>query len=240
MGRNNWFEFKQFKVEQHRSAMKVGTDGVLLGAWAPIRDALRILDIGTGTGLIALMLAQRSGARIDAVEIDESAFDESKFNFEQSPWSDRLRVFHADFHQFAGLIDQTYDLIITNPPYFVNSLKTNNATLAIARHNDMLTFEQLISGARKLLLSSGRLCVILPFTSFEEFREIARLEGFYLHRRTVVIPKPGKLPKRILMEFSLKAAYPIHDELTVLDISGEYSENYKILTAPFYPAFGTI
>jgi tRNA1Val (adenine37-N6)-methyltransferase len=237
MGRNNWFEFKQFRVEQLKSAMKVGTDGVLLGAWTPVKDALRILDIGTGTGLIALMLAQRSGARIDAVEIDEPACQEAEFNFEQSLWSDRLRVFHADFLKFAGSSDNTYDLIVTNPPFFVNSLKTNNATLAMARHNDMLSFDQLISGARKLLNSSGRLCVILPFVSFEEFRGSARLEGFYLHSRTVVIPKPGKLPKRILMEFSLAADYPINDELTVLDRSGEYSDHYKELTAPYYPAF---
>ena len=111
MGRNNWFEFKQFRIEQHKAAMKVGTDGVLLGAWAPIDNAGRILDIGTGTGLIALMLAQRSNAWIDAVEIDEMACEEAKFNFEQSAWSNRLHVFHSDFDLFAESPCEHYDLM---------------------------------------------------------------------------------------------------------------------------------
>ena len=237
MGRNNWFEFKQFRIEQQRAAMKVGTDGVLLGAWTPVRDSRRILDIGTGTGLIALMLAQRSDAIIDAVEIDKPASEEAKLNFEQSRWSDRLKVFHTDFQLFAELSAESYDLIVSNPPFFVNSLKTSSAALSVARHNDMLTFGQLISGACKLLRKSGRLSLILPFESFAEFRESARLSGFYLHRTTRVIPRKGKLPKRILMEFSLETGYPLGDELTILDGEGEYTEEYRALTAPYYPAF---
>lgn len=237
MGRNNWFEFKQFRIEQHKSAMKVGTDGVLLGAWTPLDGACRILDVGTGTGLIALMLAQRSEARIDAVEIDLAASMEARYNFEQSAWSKRLNLINADFLQFAGSSENTYDLIVSNPPFFVNSLKTSNAALAVARHNDWLSFSQLISGARKLLGSSGRFCVILPSSSFPEFKECARLAGFYLHHVTSVIPKTGKASKRILMEFSLLTGYPSEDELTVLDSEGRYTEDYKMLTASFYPAF---
>jgi len=142
------FEFKQFKVEQHKAAMKVGTDGVLLGAWSPVNEARRILDVGAGTGLIALMMAQRSEAIIDAVEISKSAYEEAKSNFEHSPWRDRLTVFHSDFHLFADRSCAPYDLIVSNPPYFVNSLNTRNADLSIARHNDRLSFNQLISGAR--------------------------------------------------------------------------------------------
>jgi len=237
MGRNNWFEFKQFRVEQHKSAMKVGTDGVLLGAWTPLDGACRILDVGTGTGLIALMLAQRSEARIDAVEIDLTASEEAKFNFEQSAWSERLTLFNVDFQQFACSSENTYDLIVSNPPFFVNSLKTSNAALAVARHNDWLSFSQLISGARKLLGRSGRLCVILPASSYADFRESARLAGFYLHQLTSIIPKTGKASKRILMEFSLEAGYPSEDELTILDSDDLYTEDYKMLTASFYPAF---
>ena len=237
MGRNNWFEFKQFRIEQHKAAMKVGTDGVLLGAWAPIDNACRILDIGTGTGLIALMLAQQSDAIIDAVEIDEQACEEAKFNFEQSAWRDRLKVFCCDFHLFTDMPREPYDMIVSNPPFFINSLKTNSTALTVARHNDMLSFNQLISGVQKLLSKTGRLCVIIPFTSSIEFRESARLAGFYLRRQTNIIPKSGRVPKRVLLEFTIQPGYPAEDELTVLDENGFYTENYKTLTAPFYPAF---
>ncbi len=237
MGRNNWFEFKQFRIEQQKAAMKVGTDGVLLGAWAPIKDAVRILEIGTGTGLIALMLAQRSEAFIDAVEIDKSAFEEAKFNFKQSGWNKRLMAFHADFRMFSDLKAGSYDLIVSNPPFFVNSLKANNAALSLARHNDMLSFDQLISGSSKLLNSSGRLCVILPLSNLVEFRESARLAGFYLHHQTTVFPRISKLPKRVLFEFGLNSEYPNVDELVILDAIGEYTEGYKTLTSAFYPAF---
>ena len=237
MPRNNWFEFKQFMIEQHKAAMKVGTDGVLLGAWTPVEEACRILDVGTGTGLIALMLAQRSDAIIDAVEIDELASEEAKYNFEQSDWSSRLQVYHSDFHLFADVPHEPYDLIVSNPPFFINSLKTKNEALSIARHNDMLSFNQLVSGARKLLSSSGRLCVIIPFGSCTEFRECARLAGFYLRNQTNVIPKLGRAPKRVLLEFTLQQGYPVNNELTILDENGLYTDYYKTLTSPFYPAF---
>jgi len=237
MARNNWFEFKQFRIEQHKAAMKVGTDGVLLGAWTPVNDSNRILDVGTGTGLIALMLAQRSAAVIDAVEIDELACEEAKFNFEQSAWSNRLHVYHSDFQIFANLSCEPYDLIVCNPPFFINSLKTSNAALSMARHNDMLSFNQLVFGARKLLCNIGRFCVIIPFSSCVEFRESARLAGLYLRQQTNVIPKSGRVPKRVMLEFTVQPGYPIENELVVLDENGFYTEKYKTLTAPFYPAF---
>ena len=237
MPRNNWFEFKQFRIEQHKAAMKVGTDGVLLGAWTPVEETRRILDVGTGTGLIALMLAQRSDVIIDAVEIDESACEEAKYNFEESAWSNRLHVYHSDFHLFADLSHEPYDLIVSNPPFFINSLKTKNEALSIARHNDMLSFNQLVSGARKHLSSSGRLCVIIPFSSHIEFRECARLTGFYLRNQTNVIPKLGKAPKRVLLEFTLQQGFPVNNELTILDENGLYTDYYKTLTSPFYLAF---
>jgi len=237
MARNNWFEFKQFRIEQQKAAMKVGTDGVLLGAWTPLEDDQWILDIGTGTGLIALMLAQRSNARIDAVEIDKLACEEAKFNFAQSPWNDRLTVFNTDFQMFADLPCEPYDLIVSNPPFFVNSLKTKNAALSVARHNDVLTFDQLVTCSRKLLNATGRLCVIIPFSSCEEFRGFARLAGFYLRIQTQVIPKSGRAPKRVLLEFSVQPGYPVDNELVILDENGGYSSAYKSLTAPFYPAF---
>jgi len=237
MAQNNWFEFKQFRIEQQKAAMKVGTDGVLLGAWTPVEDSQRILDIGTGTGLIALMLAQRSNAWIDAVEIDKLASEEAEFNFAQSPWNDRLKVINTDFQLFANLPFEPYDLIVSNPPFFVNSLKTKNAALSVARHNDVLTFDQLVTCARKLLNYNGTLCVIIPFTSSEEFRGCARLAGFYLRQQTQVIPKIGRSPKRVLLEFTVQPGYPINNELVILDEGGYYTEDYKTLTSSYYPAF---
>ena len=237
MSRNNWFEFKQFRIEQQKAAMKVGTDGVLLGAWIPVEDSMRILDIGTGTGLIALMIAQRSDALVDAVEIDKLACEEAEFNFAQSPWNDRLKVFNTDFQFFANLPFEPYDLIVSNPPFFVNSLKTKNAALSVARHNDVLTFDQLVTCARKLLSNTGRLCVIIPFTSCEEFRGCARLAGFYLRQETQVIPKVGRVPKRVLLEFTVQPGYPINNELVILDEDGNYTGDYRALTASYYPAF---
>ena len=237
MGKNNLFDFKQFRIEQQKAAMKVGTDGVLLGAWAPVADAKRILDVGTGTGLVALMLAQLSEAQIDAVEIDDLAFEEAKYNFEHSVWSDRLQVFHADFLAFADTFSDSYDLIVSNPPFFINSLKTCDPALAVARHNDSLSFDQLITGARKLLSSTGRLCVVIPFTSCVEFRGSARLAGFCLRKQTNVIPKTGKAPKRVLLEFTIEKGYPTDNEITILDENGIYTDGFKALTAPFYPAF---
>ncbi len=237
MGRNNWFEFKQFRIVQQRAAMKVGTDGVLLGAWTLLNDAARVLDIGSGTGLIALMLAQRSEAIIDAVEIDEPASEETLSNFQQSPWSTRLTVYNTGFREYILNKSGLYDLIVSNPPYFVNSLKTQNAALSVARHNDQLSFDELITGAGKLLCVSGRLCVIIPGDSLVEFREIARLADLYLYHQTLVIPKAGKSPKRVLLEFGKNPCYPFYDDLTILDEFGRYTKKFMELTEPFYPAF---
>ena len=237
MGRNNWFEFKQFRIEQQNSAMKVGTDGVLLGAWVPVRDAGQILDVGCGTGLVSLMLAQRSKGKIDAVEIDLAASEESKLNFERSIWNGRLDVFNTDFLEFSKMKTALYDLIVSNPPFFVNSLKSNSKSSAIARHDHMLSFGQLIIGARNLLRDEGRLCVIIPFESLLDFKELARLSGFYLLSLMSVIPRAGMAPKRVLLEFTLQPTYPVESNLTILDENGVYTEKYKSLTAPYYPAF---
>jgi len=237
MGRNKWFEFKQFRIEQSKAAMKVGTDGVILGAWTSVDNASRILDVGTGTGLIGLMLAQRSNAAIDAVEIDEDAYYEAKFNFEQSSWKDRLRIFHSDFNIFSKEHEQSYDLIVCNPPFFMDSLKTSDPQLAVARHNGSMTFDQLIRGSVKLLKDTGRLSVIIPSESFDEFRETARLGGFYLHQQCKVISKPGKPAVRVLLEFSLFKGYTESSEILIKDDQGQFTHQFKKLTCSFYLNF---
>jgi tRNA1Val (adenine37-N6)-methyltransferase len=234
MGRNKWFEFKQFRIEQQKAAMKVGTDGVILGAWVSVDEAERILDVGAGTGLIALMLAQRCNAGIDAVEIDEQSFSEAEYNFGQSPWKERLKIFHSDFNTFSDECTRHYDLIVSNPPYFIDSLKTADLQLAKARHNVSITFTQLIQGSVRLLNTNGRLAVIIPSQNFEEFRETARLSGFYLHRQTAIFTKPGKPAGRVLLEFSLLPGYPRTDEIYIRNNDGQISDQFRDLTDAYY------
>jgi len=237
MRRNPWFEFKQFRIEQQKSAMKVSTDSVLIGAWATVDKARVILDIGTGTGVIALMMAQRSSATVEAVEIDVDASQEALFNFNQSLWADRLTLLNDDFSIFANQRARSYDLIVSNPPFFADSVKSKEKALAVARHTDYLSHKQLLAGAKNLLSPKGRLSVILPYSCFADFKEEARLFGFFLKRKTAVIPKVGKVPKRVLLELCLEPCYPELEELTVLNVDGSYTLEYKSLTTEFYPAF---
>ncbi|MDP2113785.1 MAG: methyltransferase, partial [Bacteroidota bacterium] len=163
MPRNNYFQFKQFRIIQDKSAMKVGVDGVLLGVWANVSGAKRILDIGTGTGLIALMMAQRNAdARIDAVEIEPDAFQEAVYNIQQSPWNERIQIELCSFQEFAGKAGLKYDLIVSNPPYFTNGHKAPLENRATARHSDSLSLGDLISGAIGLLNETGKIALVLP------------------------------------------------------------------------------
>ena len=161
--RNQFFKFKQFSVNQDNCAMKVGTDGVLLGAWCDVESAKMVLDIGTGTGLIALMIAQRTDcALIDAVEIDKSAYVQASGNFKDSRWCGRIGVFNLDFKQYVDECNTKYDLIVSNPPYFENSLKSSNLERTMARHTDSLSFDELLHGASMLLSESGIISLIVP------------------------------------------------------------------------------
>ncbi len=231
---NNWFQFKQFRIEQQRSALKVGTDGVLLGAWCNVADAQSILDVGTGTGLIALMLAQRTEAEIAAVEIDEDSCLDAQQNFQNSPWSERIQLYSGDFNLFQTSHADSYDLVVSNPPFFRQSLKSAQSAVTVARHDVALSFAQLIAGSKKLLKASGRLAVIIPNEACDDFRETARLEGFYLCRKTTVVPKMGKSPKRLLLEFSVSQAYPEVGELVILEGKNKYSDEFVELTKEFY------
>ena len=235
---NNWFQFKQFRIEQGRSALKVGTDGVLLGAWCKVEGAAKILDVGTGTGLIALMMAQMSSAAISAIEIDKASCGDALLNFRNSPWQERLRLFADDFNAFQDTHSEKYDLVVSNPPFFIKSMRSADVASSVARHDVSLSFQQLISGSKRLLNKKGRLAVILPYESLDDFRETARLEGFYLGRKTAVRARSGRPPKRVLLEFSLTAVYPESDELVILNESGKYSANFVDLTKEFYLNLG--
>ena len=178
------FKFKQFSVAQDRCAMKIGTDGVLLGAWVSLENNPEsILDIGAGTGIISLQLAQRSTTKtVDAVEIDDDAYEQCSENFEASPWGDRLFCYHASVQEFASEIEEKYDLIVSNPPFFSEDYKSDNDARDIARFNDALPFQHLVVCASHLLSEKGVFAVILPKKEEEHFIQLASENNLYPQR----------------------------------------------------------
>jgi tRNA1Val (adenine37-N6)-methyltransferase len=196
------FSFKQFTVFHDKCAMKVGTDGVLLGAWADVSHTKAILDIGTGSGLIALMLAQRSEANIIAIEIDKNAVEQAAENVANSPWSNRIIVKEQSFMEFAKTTTQKFDRIVCNPPFFVKSLKTPNESRTIARHASENLHNELLVEGKKLICEQGRICLILPVNEGNACVAIAAKNGLHCVRKTIVFAKPNIDPKRLLLEFS--------------------------------------
>lgn len=238
MGRNNYFQFKQFKIIQKKAAMKVGTDGVLLGAWVNISEAKNILDIGTGTGVIALMAAQRSKAGITGIEIEQKAAEEAHDNVKNSPWGNRCTIENISFQEFANNTKKTFDLIVSNPPFFVNNKKSKDNNLAIAKHNDMLPYSDIISGSLKILLASGRLALILPVIPAKNFIHLANQNGLFLNRITFVRPNYNKEVHRYLMEFSQNNTSVEPDELAIHENDGsDFTPKYKAYTSEFYLNF---
>lgn len=230
------FKFKQFELAQDRCAMKVGTDGVLLGAWVSLsEETFSILDVGAGTGLIALMMAQRSHAElIDALEIDEDAYEQCTENFEASPWGDRLFCYHASFQEFVSEIDESYDLVISNPPFYSEEPNSANPSRDMARFEDALPFEHLIIGAAHLLSAIGRLAVIIPFKEEERFTEIALQHDLYPNRICRVKGTPTSPIKRSLLEFSFENTTPEITELIIETTRHNYTEAYVNLVKEFY------
>ncbi|MCB0401460.1 MAG: methyltransferase [Flavobacteriales bacterium] len=230
------FHFKQFSISQNQTAMKVGTDGVLLGAWAHAGGSTA-LDIGTGTGLLALMLAQRNpDLMIDAIEVDQSAAEEAQINFESSPWSNRLKVFQTSIQEYTP--EATYDVIICNPPYFINSTKAPESSRKTARHNDSLTHPELCAAVQRLLSENGSFQVILPVEEARQFIPEAGKHFLHLNRRCIVTPKPGSTPKRWLLEFSFRKSQLSEESITIeTEKRHEYSKDYLTLTKDFYLKF---
>lgn len=230
------FQFKQFAITQDRCAMKVGTDGVLLGAWVRIQDGIKsILDIGAGTGLLALQMAQRSEVgTIDAIEINDEAFEQCVENFEASDWSDRLFCYHASFQEFFQEMDETYDLLIANPPFFAEEVSSGNIPRDKARQERSLPFEHLLFGVAQLLSSKGSFAVIIPFSEEERFLELARNVHLFPNRITRVRGTQSSPLKRSLLQLSPNE---IEIELNELIIEMErhvYTPEYIALTKDFY------
>ncbi|MBR9854387.1 MAG: methyltransferase [Algicola sp.] len=230
------FKFKEFTIHQDQSAMKVGTDGVLLGAWANLEhEPNAILDIGAGTGLIALQLAQRSMAEvIDAIELDDSAYEQCVANFEDSPWADRLFCYHAGFDEFVDEMDDQYDLIVSNPPFYSETMDSGNVSRDQARQNSSLPFDELVNGVSKFLSNNGVFAVIVPFKEEEAFIKLAKNVGLYPNRITRVKGNPNVEYKRSLMEFSHYNNEPKIYTLVIENGRHQYTEEYIALTKAFY------
>ncbi|MFD1094283.1 tRNA1(Val) (adenine(37)-N6)-methyltransferase [Salegentibacter chungangensis] len=232
------FQFKEFSVSQDRCAMKIGTDGVLLGAWAPIKDsAFSILDIGAGTGVLALMMAQRSSAElIDALEIDENAYEQAVENFEASDWGDRLFCYHAAFDEFVEEMEEEekYDLIVSNPPFYSAEYTSGDAERDQARFAEALPFNELLDGVSRLLSPEGNFCVIIPFTEEENFLKLAEQSGLFPQKITRVKGNKESKIKRSLMSLGFEKTGPETDELIIEISRHNYTEEYRNLVSPFY------
>jgi tRNA1Val (adenine37-N6)-methyltransferase len=230
------FQFKQFSIQQDKCSMKVGTDGVLLGAWADVEKATRILDIGTGSGLIAIMLGQRNAmAQIHAVEIDDQAYLQATENMENAPWADRLTAFHQSIQEFAEDSKQEYDLIVSNPPFFTGGTFSFNQDRNSVRHTVKLPHGDMLRAVQKLLVKTGKFCVILPFVEGLRFQELATSYHFYCTRVTEVLTNANKPVERLLMQFELESRTPQRDQLIVRQEGPiEWTEAYQNLTRAFY------
>ncbi|MCB0460841.1 MAG: methyltransferase [Flavobacteriaceae bacterium] len=228
--------FKQFTINHDRCAMKIGTDGVLLGAWATIKhNPTSILDIGTGTGIIALQLAQRSDAElIDAVEIEDNAYEQAVENFENSPWGDRLFCYHTSLEEFANEIDETYDLIVSNPPFYSEDFLSNNKARNMARFTTSLPFDMLLKNASALLTENGVFTTIIPYKEEEGFIQSAENYNLFINKICRVKGTPTTEIKRSLLEFSFRKNTIETTELIIENQRHNYTEDYINLVKDFY------
>jgi tRNA1Val (adenine37-N6)-methyltransferase len=232
-----FFEFKQFTVWHDRCAMKVGTDGVILGAWAHVEKNDTALDVGAGSGLIALMLAQRGCSTVHAIDIDEDACTQAKANTEASKWKQQIAVFQANYAHFKPTSETKYQRIVSNPPFFNQSLKGISHSRNLARHSIQLNWQSLIRKSFDILVDKGTLSVILPWPEAREFTAFALINGFYERRITLVETREGIAPKRVLLEFSKQYEKAERSTLTIRSADNEYSIDYKNLTKDFYLNF---
>ena len=228
------FRFKQFDVHQSRSAMRVGTDAVLLASWADVFEAKHILDVGSGTGVIALMCAQRSqDARIEAIELHEGSAEDATINFEHSPWKSRLKIHVGDFLKIVS--GEKFDRIISNPPYFSQSLRATDPSRSAARHDDYLPADAFLKQSKTLLTQEGIIALILPATQLERWVEEAARFKLFPRRICRVYTQPHKSATRVMLELSfLNFGEPVMESLLIERSPGEFSEAYKHLTKDFY------
>jgi tRNA1Val (adenine37-N6)-methyltransferase len=230
------FQFKQFKVAHDKCAMKVNTDGVLLGAWQGVEEAENILDIGTGSGVIALMMAQKNQrALIDAIDIDQDAFEQAKENFANSIWSDRLKAIHCSVQAYFP--SNKYDIIISNPPYFIDDQKAPDPQKNIARHGVTLDYETLLTHINRLLTDKGKALVALPVFNLSIFESLANTQKLYLVKVTEVTAASDKPAYLMLVQLEKAKKALLKSSIQIQYSNGEFTEHYKTLTRDFYLKF---
>jgi tRNA1Val (adenine37-N6)-methyltransferase len=232
--RNTHFQFKQFALLQDKAAMKLGTDSVLLGCFTEVGEAKCILDIGTGTGILALMMAQKSNALIDAVEIDQEAFKQAEQNAKESPWHDRIKIHHTAIQNFQAF--KKYDIIISNPPYYRNSknMGIEDEKRALARHDKDLPFEDLCKQVYRLMKDDALFWLILPHQEGLEFIQIAKQHNLQLHHLINIKPKPEKEINRLILAFDKSNKTYIESTITIYQSDGIATDEYVELTKDFY------
>ncbi len=233
--KENTFKFKQFSINQENCAMKIGTDGVLLGAWFDAANASKILDIGTGTGVIAIMSAQRNQvAKVHAVEIEEKAYEQSKQNMAASAWNDRLEVFHKSIQDYCKSCSDKYDVILSNPPFFSGGTLSVSNERNDFRHTIKLPNGDLLRAAQTLLAPAGKFCVILPFMEGLRFKERAASYKLFCTRMTKVKSVAGGRTERVLLQFELTDKPLVEDKLTIAVKERDFTDEYVNLTKDFY------
>lgn len=236
---NTAFAFKQFNVKQDKCAMKVGTDAVLLGSWIQTNSSTHILDIGTGTGVIALMLAQKTNASIVGIDIDVSATQQAQENVDESKFKNSITLFNTSFQDYVKTTSLKFQLIVSNPPFFEQSLKSSDEKRSNARHADVLPFDELLEGVIKVLDESGKFCLILPTLEADKFRNMAQKKGLYLSKLLRVKSRVDKdTDKRHLMQFEFKPTEFSEETIAIEeDERHSYTEAYKELTKAYYLNF---
>ncbi|WP_206194028.1 tRNA(1)(Val) (adenine(37)-N(6))-methyltransferase TrmN [Serratia microhaemolytica] len=234
--RRGGFTFKQFFIAHDRCAMKVGTDGVILGAWVNIERTQRVLDIGCGSGLIALMIAQRTATDvfIDAVELDEAAAIQARDNVRASPWPEKVTVHHQDIHHFVAPNDDSYDLIVSNPPYFEPAVACRDSARADARYTQKLTHRGLLDCAQRLISDDGRFCLILPYRVGENFQQQARQQGWYSAHRLTISDRDDTANHRMILTLTRQKQPEQQAHLVIKNTEGGYSAQFCQLIGDFY------
>ena len=231
------FRFKKFTIKQDKTALKVGTDGVLLGAWVWGNNPKTILDIGAGTGLITLMLAQKfDKSKVYAVEIEKNAYQQSVENILNSDWKDRISIFNSDFLDFAETTNLKFDMIVSNPPFFENQLKSKNQKTSIAKHNTTLPFAIFIKKVALILSENGVFFVIIPYENYNNFIHLCSQNFLFCNEKKIVKHTSETISKRILLKFSRKIS-PVSESTLIIKNKQGYSAEYKQLTKDFYLLF---
>ena len=229
------FSFRQFTLNHHESTMKVGMDAIILGIWTRVSKHANVLDIGTGSGIIALLLATRGAKSIVAIDIDKPSVEESNQNFANSTWASQMNAQNKSLQEFVLSAQNKYDLIISNPPFFLDGVLSASERQNYARHAKALTYRDLVEGVSKLLSEKGIFSVVLPYKTAQDFITIANEYKLYLNRKMIIFPRRGMTPNRINMEFSwIVYDNPLLEMLSIREENSEFSNEYLQLTNEYY------